>query len=318
MNDSLPNLPDATKLNWVDTIAPKWSIPYLRLSRIDRPIGTWLLLIPCWWGLCLGILESNAEVNIHDLWIAAGCGLGAILMRGAGCTWNDINDQLVDAKVERTKLRPIPSGQISSRAAIIWMLLQVLVSFFILLSFPTFSIFIGILSLLPVVIYPFAKRFTWWPQIFLGVAFNWGVLLGFSSQGIGISPSCIIFYIAGIFWTLFYDTIYAFQDIYDDTIVGVKSTARLFKKNANYWLCGFIIICLILICAAFFNALFHISEVTFFICLLGAIIFCGSLFWQLLRFDAKLPSVCLKLFQSNKVSGLILCFFLVLGLFFRS
>ena len=192
MNNNSPHLPDAIKLNWVDIIAPDWSIPYLRLSRMDRPIGTWLLLIPCWWGLCLGILQSETKVGLYDFWLAVSFIFGAILMRGAGCTWNDINDWKLDSKVQRTKLRPIPSGQVSNKKAFAWMIIQVLASFLILLSFPSFSIFIGIVSLLPVIIYPYAKRFTWWPQIFLGIAFNWGILLGFSTQGLGISLGCVI------------------------------------------------------------------------------------------------------------------------------
>ena len=315
MNDNSPHLPDAIKLNWVDIIAPDWSIPYLRLSRMDRPIGTWLLLIPCWWGLCLGILESDTKVGLYDFWLAISFTLGAILMRGAGCTWNDINDWKLDSKVQRTKLRPIPSGQVSNKKAFAWMTIQALASFLILLSFPSFSIFVGIVSLLPVIIYPYAKRFTWWPQIFLGIAFNWGILLGFSTQGLGISLGCFILYIAGIFWTLFYDTIYAFQDIDDDSIVGIKSTARLFKENAASWLFTFVISFFILAGLAFYVSLFHISETIFFICFLGVFIFCCSLFIQLIKLDTKLPHVCLKLFRSNKMSGLILCLFLAGSLF---
>ena len=315
MNNNSPQLPDAIKLNWVDIIAPDWSIPYLRLSRMDRPIGTWLLLIPCWWGLCLGILESDTKVNLYDLWLAFSFILGAILMRGAGCTWNDINDWKLDSKVQRTKLRPIPSGQVSNRKAFAWMIIQALASFLILLSFPSFSILIGIVSLFPLIIYPYAKRFTWWPQIFLGIAFNWGILLGFSTQGLGISLGCVILYIAGIFWTLFYDTIYAFQDIDDDSIVGIKSTARLFKENATSWLFTFVIIFFILAGLAFYISLFHISETIFFICFLGVFVFCCSLLIQLIKLDTKKPHVCLRLFHSNKMSGLILCLFLLGCLF---
>ena len=167
---------DAVNNNWVDMHAPKWSRPFLKLSRMDRPIGTWLLLLPCWWGLLMGML-TNGTSNLHDLWIFIACAVGAVLMRGSGCTWNDINDREIDGKVERTKRRPIPSGSISVRNAALWMVIQALSALFILLTFNTTAIALGFIAILPVAIYPFAKRFTWWPQFFLGIAFNWGCLL---------------------------------------------------------------------------------------------------------------------------------------------
>ncbi|MEP3423336.1 UbiA family prenyltransferase, partial [Ascidiaceihabitans sp.] len=181
----LPPVPDghvadAVKGNWVDTFAPNWTRPYLRLSRADRPIGTWLLLLPCWWGLALAMVYDQ-NISLHDLWIAIGCALGAFLMRGAGCTWNDFTDRHIDAQVERTRSRPIPSGQVSGKAALIWMGVQALISFGILLTFNTAAILLGVLALLPVAVYPFAKRFTWWPQAFLGLAFNWGALLAWTA-----------------------------------------------------------------------------------------------------------------------------------------
>lgn len=172
---------DAVKGNWVDRLAPARTRPYLRLSRADRPIGTWLLLLPCWWSLMLAILYDGQPV-LGDAWIAIGCGLGAWLMRGAGCTWNDITDRKIDGAVERTRSRPIPSGQVTTKQAVGWMVLQALVAFGILLTFPPMAIVLGILSLAPVAIYPFAKRFTWWPQIFLGLAFNWGALLAWTAH----------------------------------------------------------------------------------------------------------------------------------------
>ncbi len=164
---------DAVTGNWVDHLAPAWSRPYLRLSRADRPIGTWLLLLPCWWGLLLAS-ASTGRFGWFDVWILLGCALGAWLMRGAGCTWNDITDRDFDAAVERTRSRPIPSGQVSVRGAAVWMGVQAAVSLGILLTFNTATIVLGFASILPVLVYPFAKRFTWWPQVFLGIAFNWG------------------------------------------------------------------------------------------------------------------------------------------------
>ncbi|MGB1829874.1 MAG: 4-hydroxybenzoate octaprenyltransferase, partial [Paracoccaceae bacterium] len=230
---------DAVKGNWVDRLAPSWSRPYLRLSRADRPIGTWLLLLPCWWGLLLGILTDVRPV-MGDLWIFVGCGIGAFLMRGAGCTWNDITDRDIDGSVERTKSRPIPSGQVSLRQAVIWMLLQAVLASLILFTFHKVAIYLGILALLPVAIYPFAKRFTWWPQVFLGIAFNWGILLAFAAHTGTVTIATMIMYIAAIFWTLFYDTIYAHQDREDDALIGVKSTARLFGVKTVQWLWLFI------------------------------------------------------------------------------
>ena len=190
---------DAVKGNWVDRLAPSWLRPYLRLSRADRPIGTWLLLLPCWWGLLLGILTDGRPV-MGDLWIFIGCGIGAFLMRGAGCTWNDITDRDIDGSVERTKSRPIPSGQVSLRQAVIWMLLQAVLASLILFTFHKVAIYLGILALLPVAIYPFAKRFTWWPQVFLGIAFNWGILLAFAAHTGTVTFATMITYVAAIFW----------------------------------------------------------------------------------------------------------------------
>ena len=181
MPEATGQVADAVRGNWVDLYAPAATRPYLRLSRADRPIGTWLLLLPCWWGLTLAIIQDGRH-SWFDLWIAVGCGLGAFLMRGAGCTWNDITDRDIDAQVARTRSRPIPSGQVSVRGALVWMVAQALVAFGILLSFNLNAIGLGILALAPVCVYPFAKRFTWWPQVFLGVAFNWGALLAWTAH----------------------------------------------------------------------------------------------------------------------------------------
>ena len=232
LKKSIVKIPDSSEENFVDKYFPNWSIPYLHLSRADRPTGTWLLLLPCWFGILLAYIEkNNLSITFYEIWLLVACTIGAFLMRGAGCTWNDILDKDYDAKVKRTQNRPIPSGQVTIRGAIYWMILQSLLAFIILLTFNKFSVLVACLSLLLVAIYPLAKRFTWWPQIFLGLAFNWGVLVGYSAITHELSVSVFLMYLACIFWTLFYDTIYALQDIKDDTIIGVKSTARLFGKK---------------------------------------------------------------------------------------
>ena len=222
---------DAPAANWVDRSAPPSWRPYLRLSRADRPIGTWLLLLPCWWGLALAASVDGPRV--FDLWIAVGCGIGAFLMRGAGCTWNDLTDRDIDGRVARTRSRPLPSGQVTPRQAVIWMCAQALAAFAILLTFPPFAIALGIGSLALVAIYPFAKRFTWWPQVFLGLAFNFGALLAWAAHAGSLGLAPVLLYLAGIAWTLFYDTIYAHQDREDDALIGVKSTARLFGTRTR-------------------------------------------------------------------------------------
>ena len=188
---------DAVGGNWVDRRAPAALRPYLRLSRADRPIGTWLLLLPCWWGLMLAIAADPGSARLHDVWIFAGCAIGAFLMRGAGCTWNDISDRDFDAAVARTRSRPIPSGQVGLRQAGAWMVLQALVAFVILLTFHPLAIALGVGSLALVAVYPFAKRFTWWPQVFLGLAFNWGALLAWAAHAGRLEPAAVVLYVGG-------------------------------------------------------------------------------------------------------------------------
>src|SRR6056297_3932830 len=245
---------DAYRGNWVDRLAPPGARPYLRLSRADRPIGTWLLLLPCWWGLLLSMIHDG-RAGWHDLWIFVGCGIGAFLMRGAGCTWNDITDRHIDGSVARTASRPIPSGQVSVKQALAWLVAQALVAFCILLTFNWAAILLGIISLVPVCIYPFAKRFTWWPQVFLGIAFNWGALLAWTAHSGQLELPAVVLYLAGIAWTLFYDTIYAHQDTEDDALIGVKSTARLFGDNTPVWLRRFLVACVLFFAAGLILAL---------------------------------------------------------------
>ncbi len=296
---------DAVKGNWVDTHAPAWSRPYLRLSRADRPIGTWLLLIPCWWGLALAILWDETPVW-QDAWIFIACGFGAWLMRGAGCTWNDITDRNFDGAVERTRSRPIPSGQVTVRGAVIWMALQALIAFCILLTFNRAAIAMGVLALLPVAIYPFAKRFTWWPQIFLGLAFNWGAMLAWVAHTGSLAWPPVILYLAGIAWTLFYDTIYAPQDTEDDALIGVKSTARLFGENSPRWLRRFIVATVSLMALAVVLAEgADATLLTLLVALAGPWAMGWHMTWQLRVFDAENNPRLLQLFRLNRDTGLI-------------
>lgn len=295
---------DAVKGNWVDTLAPAWTRPYLRLSRADRPIGTWLLLIPCWWSVLLAAL-ADGQPRLMDLWIAVGCAAGAFLMRGAGCTWNDITDRDFDAQVARTRSRPIPSGQVTTRQAAVWMALQALIAFGILLTFNGLAIGLGILALLPVAVYPFAKRFTWWPQVFLGIAFNWGALLGWAAHSGSLSLTPVILYLGGIWWTLFYDTIYAHQDTEDDALIGVKSTARLFGDQSARWLRGFLVLTLLFVGAATILSTLDRSMLSLVVAFAGVWAMGWHLAWQLTRFDPDSPPILLMLFRSNRNAGLI-------------
>ncbi|MBL4806218.1 MAG: 4-hydroxybenzoate octaprenyltransferase [Rhodobacteraceae bacterium] len=294
---------DATDLNWVDRFAPVWSRPYLRLSRADRPAGTWLLLIPCWWGLALAVAGDPTGATLLDLWIAIGCGIGAFLMRGAGCTWNDISDRKIDAQVARTKSRPIPSGQVTVKQAFIWLAVQLLLALMILLSFNFFTILLGFAAMIPVVIYPFAKRFTWWPQVFLGIAFNWGALLGWAAHTGSLTLAPVVLYIAGISWTLFYDTIYAHQDKEDDALIGVKSTARLFGNATRKWLFGFEVSTVLLMALAIILAIDDPAPLL--VGLLAAWGFGLHLMWQLKRLDIDDPDICMQLFRENRDAGLV-------------
>ncbi|MGI3163473.1 4-hydroxybenzoate octaprenyltransferase [Pseudooceanicola sp. 200-1SW] len=296
---------DAVSGNWVDTLAPAWTRPYLRLSRADRPIGTWLLLLPCWWGLLLA-MAAGGDPRWQDLWIFVGCGAGAWLMRGAGCTWNDITDRKFDGMVERTKSRPIPSGQVTTMQAVAWMVAQALVAFCILLTFPLPAVVLGVISLAPVCIYPFAKRFTWWPQVFLGLAFNWGALLAWTAHSGSLGWPAVILYVAGIAWTLFYDTIYAHQDKEDDALIGVKSTARLFMERTPAWLARFLVASVSLMGIAVIVAVMPRQDPSaLIIALLGPWAMGFHLLWQLKTFDSEDMDGLLMLFRSNRNAGLL-------------
>ena len=303
---------DAVSGNWVDQIAPRFSRPYLRLSRADRPIGTWLLLLPCWWGLGLAIL-ADGQFASHDVWIFVSCAIGAFLMRGAGCTWNDITDRKIDGAVERTRSRPIPSGQVTVTQAVIWMILQAGIAALILFSYNMSAIILGFASLALVAIYPFAKRFTWWPQAFLGLAFNWGALMIYVAHSGVLRIEAVLLYTAGIIWTLFYDTIYAHQDREDDALIGVKSTARLFAERTPTWLFGFSVLSSILMGLAIYLACSERGTLSTLIAILAVPAFWMHLRWQMRRFDAHDPVRLMMLFRSNRDAGLIVVLFFAIA-----
>jgi 4-hydroxybenzoate polyprenyltransferase len=262
------------------------------------------------------MLSEGSKPTSNDLWIAIACLLGAFLMRGAGCTWNDITDRKIDAQVARTKSRPLPSGQVTTKGAIIWMCIQAFLGLIILLTLNTTAILLGFASLALVAIYPFAKRFTWWPQIFLGLAFNWGILLAYAAHTGSISLPIIILYIAGISWTLFYDTIYAHQDTEDDALIGVKSTARLFGENSPRWLFWFMVSTLLLMTLAISGITTGtLNVLSLMIALTGVWIFGWHLSWQLRKLNIDDPDICLTIFRSNRDAGLLFALALVAAVF---
>jgi 4-hydroxybenzoate polyprenyltransferase len=288
---------DATG-NWVDTLAPVFLRPYLRLSRLDRPIGSWLLLIPCWWSSALAAIAEGARApNIAHIALFF---VGAFAMRGAGCTWNDIVDRDLDASVERTRSRPIPSGQVSVAQAAAFLVLQALVGLAVLLSFNRFTIGLGIASLLIVAVYPFMKRITYWPQIVLGLAFSWGALMGWAAAFGSLAAAPLLLYAGSISWVIGYDTIYAHQDREDDALIGIKSTALLFRERTKPMLAVFYALAVALLGAAGFSAGGGIVFA------LGLCAFAAHLVWQIARLDITDSDNCLAVFKSDRDAGLIL------------
>src|SRR6202048_3515358 len=244
MSGAAARVADATG-NWVDTRAPQWSRPYLRLCRLDRPIGSWLLLWPRWWSAppAAGVIGKIGQLPL----IVALFLVGAFVMRGAGCTWNDITDRDLDAKVERTRSRPIPAGQVSVPQAFAFLLVQALIGLVVLLQFNRFAVLTGIASLIIVAVYPFMKRITWWPQVVLGLAFSWGALMGFAVTLGRIDATALALYAGSIAWVIGYDTIYAHQDAEDDALIGIKSTALLFGARTHRALMLFYALAVVLI-----------------------------------------------------------------------
>src|SRR6185436_14162372 len=297
MSDASGRVADATG-NWVDRSAPGWLRPYLRLARLDRPIGWWLLLLPCWWSSALAAVAGGSWGP--SPWHIVLLLVGAIVMRGAGCTWNDLVDRDIDAQVERTRSRPIPSGQVSVTAAAVFLVLQALVGLLVLVQFTRFAIGVGLASLGVVAIYPFMKRFTYWPQIFLGLAFSWGALMGWAAARGALELPALLLYAGSIAWVIHYDTIYAHQDREDDALVGLKSTALLFGENTKPALALFSAAAVILIGLAGWLAG---AGVVF---ALGLAAFAVHLAWQTRTIDIADPALCLRLFKSNRDAGLIL------------
>ncbi|HKK29576.1 MAG TPA: 4-hydroxybenzoate octaprenyltransferase [Alphaproteobacteria bacterium] len=280
--------------------------PYARLARLDRPIGTWLLLLPCWWGLALGLGQPGTGVG-HAVWLAVLLTVGAFAMRGAGCTYNDIVDRNFDARVARTALRPIPSGEVTVRQAWVFLALQLAIGAAVLFSLNVTAIVVGILSVPIVAAYPFAKRVTHWPQAVLGLAFNWGVLVAYAALTGGLSWAAVLVYLGGCCWTLGYDTVYAHQDKEDDAMIGVKSTALLFRERTKPWLALFYGTMLALLAAGGVNAGVGLG---FWIGLLAAAVHLG---WQILSLRLDDPDDCLRKFKANRDAGLLVTGALLLG-----
>ncbi|MCX5521037.1 4-hydroxybenzoate octaprenyltransferase [Kaistia defluvii] len=289
---------DAARGNWVDRHAPAWLRPYARLARWDRPIGWWLLLLPCWWSSALA--SNVAGATWPDLAHLVLFWIGAVAMRGAGCTYNDIVDRELDAGVARTRSRPIPSGQVSVRGAKIFLVLQALAGLAVLLSFNWFSVVLALCSLLVVAAYPFMKRITDWPQLVLGLAFSWGALMGWSAWFGSLALAPVLLYAGGVLWTIGYDTIYALQDIEDDKIMGVRSTARLFGDRAPQ-IVGLLYAGAVLLWAGAFWAA-GIGWVAW----LGLALAAAHLGWQVARVRLDNEALALRLFKSNREAGLIL------------
>jgi 4-hydroxybenzoate polyprenyltransferase len=328
-------LPDAGA-NWVDRHAPESLKPWLKLGRFDRPIGIWLLLIPGWQGIALATGAQGATPDLRTLWLVVGFAIGACLMRAAGCAFNDIVDRDIDRKVARTAARPVASGRISRKQALIYAGACSLISFLILLTLGRTAIGLGILSLLLVAIYPFMKRVTWWPQAWLGLTFNWGALMGFAAAipaaafvtlqhtfaaDASGAPSmtrtlvldldlwlpAFLLYLGGLFWTLGYDTIYALQDIEDDAMVGVKSSARRLGANVRLGVGVFYLIAIAFAAgagiAAGLGVLFYV----------GLTLYALHLSWQTRRVRKDDGALALRLFKSNREAGLILLLAIILG-----
>ncbi|WP_420408553.1 4-hydroxybenzoate octaprenyltransferase [Hoeflea sp.] len=301
-DDGTARVADAPSNNWVYRVLPRALWPHAQLARWDRPIGWQLLMWPCFWSAALaanvasGTGTWSASLTVWHLVLFMA---GAIAMRGAGCTWNDLVDYRIDAQVARTRSRPLPSGRISRRAAAIFLVAQALFGFIVLIQFNAFAIMLGIASLGVVAIYPFAKRFTDWPQFFLGLAFSWGALMGWAGLFGELSLAPVLLYGAAICWTIGYDTIYAHQDKEDDALVGVRSTARLFGENTKRWLVVFYGIF-----AALALGAYMISGVAWpaYAGLAAAVLVLG---WQIRVIDIDDADQCLSLFKLNSRVGLI-------------
>lgn len=294
--DSSPSVADAAPQNWVDRYAPQFVRPYLRLGRFDRPIGTWLLLFPCWWSQTLAELDSGEPVP--DIKYLALFVAGAIAMRAAGCAYNDYVDRDIDAKVERTALRPIPSGQVSPTAALAFVAACGLAGLTVLLNFNTFTIWLSIASLAVVLMYPFAKRVTGYPQIVLGFVFNWGALSGWAAIKGSLGWPAIALYAGCILWTVGYDTIYAHQDREDDAMLGLGSTALTFGDDTVTVVGALYLsaVALWMLAGTLAGAhlIFYVAVTLVFL----------QMSWQVSTLETSNAANCLQRFRSNRDVGI--------------
>jgi len=292
---------DAVPSTWVDAAPLRWR-PYLRLMRLDRPIGTWLLFWPSVFGLAMGaaVQRRGFGGELRDWWLLVIFAIGAIVMRGAGCTYNDIVDRDIDAKVARTRGRPIPSGAVSVKRAWAFLLAQLIVGLCILLTLNPFAIVLGASSLILIAIYPFMKRITWLPQAWLGLTFNWGALFGFAAITQNLAPPAYVLYAGCFFWTLGYDTIYALQDMEDDALAGVKSTARLFGARTPFWVALFYLAAAALISA---SGLMARPSWAFAAVMLAV---ASHFVWQVRRLNVNDPARALALFRANRDAGALI------------
>ena len=291
-------LPDAIRGHWVDRHAPASLRPYLRLARIERPIGWWLLLLPCWWSAALAAIATDRPYPdpLHCVLFL----IGAVAMRGAGSTYNDIVDRDLDGRVERTRDRPLPSGQVTVRRAVAFLGLQALIGLAVLLQFNRFAVLTGLASLGIVAAYPFMKRIMWMPQLVLGLAFAWGGLMGWAAAVGSLAAAPVALYLAAVAWTIGYDTIYALQDIEDDETAGIKSSALLFGEHVRIAVAAFYA----LACALLLGAL--ILAEAGLVAYAGAAVFAVHLAWQVARLDRRDGAIALATFRSNRDAGLIL------------
>ena len=304
----MTNLSDIAQKGWVKNLLPKPVQPYALLMRLDRPIGTWLLLLPCWWSLALGWRLNQEKISLLELgYLYFLFSIGAILMRGAGCTINDLWDRKLDQLVARTADRPIASGVVGVNNAVLFLLLQLTLSLTILLQLNKTCWFLGILVLLLVFSYPAFKRFTYWPQLILGLTFNWGALMGWASITGQIDISSVILYLAGIFWTLGYDTIYAHQDKEDDALIGIKSSALALKSSTKLFIYT---VYTITIFGIFLIGWINGFSIPFYLFILIA--FC-QLIWQIRTVNLDNPRECLSKFKSNRLFGFLITFAIFIG-----
>jgi len=306
MAETTPPATDIPSASWVDRFAPVVLRPYLRLARLDRPIGTWLLLLPCWWSIALAN-EGNAMAGTSVIALFALFAVGSVVMRGAGCTLNDIVDRDFDGRVARTATRPIPSGDVSVRQAALFLCLQLAAGLMVLSQLNAVTFWMAVASLGLVAIYPFAKRYTYWPQLVLGFTFNWGALLGWTAVRGQLDAPAVALYAAGILWTLGYDTIYAHQDKEDDALIGVKSTALRLGDATRPWLFGFYAGATVLIAMAGYLAELSLAFYA------GLLLCALHLAWQAWRVDIHAPADCLATFKSNRDFGLLLTAAIIVG-----